>query len=626
MHLRNTLILVGVALTLGLFIFVFERHTPSTDELALRERLAFPAFKDRAKHADAIEIARGESKIVLVRREAGTIEEHWRITQPLDCHADASRVISILGAFERAERILLGEGVRSKKLAPAQDLAEYGLGHEHAVRVRAMAGEETLLDALIGNATVVAEQTYAAPGDRTEVFAVAKDLRESVSMRVDELRDKRMLHLTRGKLASIAVLENEQPSFEIARSVGNEWRLVAPIADRADRQRAEKIADRVGSLWADAFKEDFAADGADMLQKLAKWGLRPAARSVRVTRTINDELRRDEVLFGKRVKKTMKGEESSWAVYAMVAGSRSVVFVPEGSLDVFSVSSDDMRDRHAFRFEPAAATAVTIKRSADEVKLEKRPDGWKVISHKELAADGERVGELLGDLLEIRAQQFLPFDTELVDPYAVTVTVDAGGGRAAESLYVEPAGRGDDQALRARRGERGSAFTLPASVRAALDVEALQLRDRRVLTFDANRLAGLAVHRGAKVTRATRADNVWRLEGGGEVDTQNADTMKWELSGLVAARLVAEGADLDLTPYGLDAPSVKVELKLRAAGDRGEETFRLMIGGAEDGSADAKRFYVTIEGTGLVFLVSEAIVQKLGKPLARATDAAAGED
>ncbi len=99
MKLRNTLILLAVAAGLVLFIAVFERGKKSREELIELEKYAFPELKDRADDATAIEIVRGPEKLVFVKREMGTDDEHWQMTQPIDYRADRSEALEMLKAL-----------------------------------------------------------------------------------------------------------------------------------------------------------------------------------------------------------------------------------------------------------------------------------------------------------------------------------------------------------------------------------------------------------------------------------------------------------------------------------------------------------------------------------------------
>jgi len=614
MRLRNTIILVAVALALVLFIAVFERSTPSTSEIQERERLAYPEFKGKGDVADALELIRGPNKIVLVKRDVGTADEHWQITRPIDFPADTSRIIAILNAFERAEKTSLSEGERSKPLSPTDNLEEYGLSHDTAVRVVAMAGSRTLLDAFVGGETAASGKVYAAPADRTCVFVVSEDVRTNTAVRVDELRDKRMLHLARGRITHIGLLKDEQPVVELTRGPENDWRLTSPVSDRADPGKVEDIIDRVGSLWAEAFKVDFAQDDKEMIQKLREFGLKPAVRSIKVTRTIADVPVHHEVLFGNRVKKT-EGNKVSWSVYAMVGGSRSVVFLPEAALEPFIAGPDDMRERRSLVFEASEATSLTFERDGGGLKLERGDDGWAVVEPEKHDADDEAVRRLLASLASLRAEAFLPFGTELTKPATITVVTESGDESESHVLNVEL--RPGDR-VRARRGDAGAVMEIPGSALSTLTGSPLALWDRRVISFAADRLSRLSITSDGKRESATRAENAWALEGEGEVDVRNADTVKWELSDLTASAYVGRATEAALATYGLDASATRIEIELAAAGAEEKESLELVIGRVEDASAEDKRHYAKLGGDDMVFLLAATSVEKLRRPLLKA--------
>jgi len=619
MQLRNTLVLMGVAIALVLFIVLFESHTRTTDELKEMEKRAFPEFKERKDRADTIEISKGADKLVMVKRDKGTPDERWQITHPIDYPADTSRVISLLGAFERAEKAEIAPGRRSKPLGPADDLSEFGLTQEAATRVRVSAGEETLLDALVGGATPTKGKVYAAPGSRDALFVVDDDVRDNATRRVDEYRDKRLLNLTRGTVTQVVIMEDEKLVAEIAREKEGEWRLVQPIADRADKQKANDIVDRLGSLWADAFKEDFAADDANMPKKLEGYGLRPAKRSIKLTRDVSDKPQQHELLFGNRVKKT-EGSTESWDVYAMVAGTRTVVLLPETSLDKFTVKPDDLRDPKVAGFESSDPVSISIARASGELRLEKDGDDWKLAApatdaHK---ADGSRVRDLLNALVDLRVSKFLPSETQLASPIRVEVGFkkdDKGKQRDPEVILFEP---GQGESIKGRRGEKGAVFEVPSGILKSLTASSFHYWDRHVLDFSADKLAKLTIKIGDRTETATRENNVWKLAGTGELNTENADALKWALSDLTAEEVVGRAEATALGPWGLDAPSIRAEVEV--AGEKPEEKpkgFALLIGRAEDEKAAVKRYYARLEGQDVAFLVAESVVEKLRKGLVK---------
>lgn len=617
MQLRNALVLVGVAVALVLFIALFERRTRTSDEIREMEKRAFPEFRDDKGRADAIEITRGAEKLVLVKRDKGTPDERWQITYPIDYPADTSRVEGLFGALERAEKAELAPRQRFKAIGPADDLSEYGLTQDAATRVRISAGEKTLLDVLVGGPTPTKGKVYVATAARDKLFVVGEDVRDSATRRVDEYRDKRLLNLTKGTVTQVVILEDEKPVAELVREKTGEWRLVHPVADRADKQKANDIVDRMGSLWADAFKEDFPADDPEMPKKLAAYGLRPAKRSVKLTREVSDKPVQHEVLFGNRVKKT-EGTTESWDVYAMVVGTRTVVLLPEGSLDKISVQPDELRDPKVAGFESSEPTSIAIIRDGKELRLAKEGEDWKVTAPQSEAnkADNSRVKDFIDALVDLRISKFLPFDTQLASPIKLEIGFAKKEGekqREPELLFFEPS---QAETTKGRRGEKGAVFELSSEILKKLNVSAFHFWDRNVLDFSADKLSKLTIAVADKTETATRKGNTWTLVGSGEVNSENADALKWALSDMNAEEIVGRADAEALAGYGLEPPAIRVEVEVEGEKPTDKpKSFTLLVGRAEDEQATAKRYYAKLEGQDIVFLVSESIVEKFKKGL-----------
>ena len=640
MRLRNTLVLLGVAAALVLFVFLFEARSPSTDEMLTAERLAFPDLKESKDRADAVEVARGDAKTVFVKRDVGTSDERWHITQPIDYPADSSRMIGLLGALERAEKSRVEGDERSISIVPTTNLTQYGLDQDSAARVRVAAGDEVLVDAFVGCKIAGGERVYVRPAERDEVYVVGGDVRENALRPLNEFRDKRLLDLRAGQVTQCAVFENEKQVYELARERDGPWRMASPVADRADETLADGIAEKMGSLWADVFYKDFEADDPEMPEKLSGLGLRPARRSVKVTLDVGGRIRQHEVLFGKKLKKK-EGAETSWNVYATVVGTRTVVHLPDDVIQKIDVKADDLRSHKVFDFDTAEARALTVDGPAGPLRIEKTGDEWKVTKPEEHEADPRRVEELLDGLAGLRVRRFLPFDTAQPDLIRVEVLLAAGEDededepekRRSEVVFFE---NRKAASVIARRGEAGAVFEVPGAVVEKLVGLPYRFWDRTMLTFDHLDIRKITVTCGERTETAVgelvKDDDgkeriAWRLAGGGEVDTGVADSIKWDFSDLEAEELLGPVDDAKLGDYGLDAPAMRVEIAVKAAERDGgdERTCGLRVGSpAEAGTGAAagiKRFYAKFEDEPMLFLLREAVVKNIRKGLTRAREA-----
>jgi len=622
MKLRNTLILLAVAAGLVIFVAVFERGKKSREELLELGKRAFPLLKDRSSDATAVEIVRGPEKVVFVKRDGGTDDEHWQLTQPIDYRADRMRVEGFIGAFEDAEKAVIdAEGSREIPLAPGDPVTEYKLDKDSAVRVTVYAEKEKLLDALVGGPTAAKDNVYVARASREAVYVVGDIVSDEARRVVDEFRDKRLLTLkSKGQVTGLTLLEDGKPRAVLSRKKGGPWHLASPVADRAAQDKAREIVDKMDSLWADVFVADFGPDDPRMAERMAGFGLVPAKKSVKITLERAGQVGTHEVLFGKRIKKRETGSTPSWDVYAMVAGSRTVTLIPAGNLDPLAVSIDDLRDHDVLDFDTSDAVAVTLDRPAGELKFEKQDDAWRMIAPEARAADGTRVRGLLDALRDLKVERFLPTGSELTEPLRVEVACeieadvasssgdegadeDAEPKRVTHLVFFEP---GAGATVRARRGEEGAVFEVKRSILEKLAAPALRFRDRRVLEFDTKKIRSLAITTGGKTDAATREGGKWKLDGDGEVDALRADGIKWDISELEAEEFVGTATDAELAKYGLAPAEVRVQVTLEPE-EKGKagRTHVLLVGSAVDPKAKdgEKKFYARLADDKLVFIL-----------------------
>ncbi|MHC4198555.1 MAG: DUF4340 domain-containing protein, partial [Planctomycetota bacterium] len=625
-----------------LFIVLFERRSDPTDKADELAKRAFPEFSGRKNEADAIEIIRGAERVVFVKRDAGASGKHWQITQPIDYRADDSRVIGLLDAFERAERKEMAEGVSEKRLTPTADVEQYRL--DKAVHVIISAGKERLLDCLVGGATASKGSVYVSRASREAVYAVADELRDEVLRHVNEFRDKRLVDLAKGLVTGFTILEEGKPTAEVARKRGGRWRVVSPLVDRADRQKVQQILDRMGKLWADRFAADFTPDYPHRAKKMAAYGLLPAKRSIKVAVELAGKTIQHEILFGKKVKKEETNQAPSWDVYAMVAGSGTVVLVPKQSMDLIDVTVDGLRDRNVVDFSTDEVAAVSVKRAAGELRFERKDAGWRLGAPAEeagRAASRDGVRELLEALTGLRVRKFLPADARLETPIGVEIAFkepekkegeETGGGEApqkrqSESVFfgtrrsrAAPPGPGDGGAgtgetIRARRGKAGAVFEVPAAIIGKLEAQPFRFYEKKVLMFDQAKLSRLSITAGGRTDSVVRKGGAWELEGEGELDPSRADDIKWALCELEVEEFVAKIKGADLESFGLAPAAIRVVARVEPEARGGEASRHVLLVGRLKPKEDAKdadrRYYARLAEGDVIFLLKQKLVKDL---------------
>src|SRR2546426_5823307 len=126
MNSKSTFWLMVVALGLGAYIVLFERHSLNTDERAQQAAKLFPDF-DPAKVA-SVEILRSNN-VKFIRAERAN--DQWRLVQPA-YPAQSTAIDNWLGLFGSLDRLhyLSAQAL----LAQRRGLAAFGLDSPQAPR------------------------------------------------------------------------------------------------------------------------------------------------------------------------------------------------------------------------------------------------------------------------------------------------------------------------------------------------------------------------------------------------------------------------------------------------------------------------------------------------------------
>jgi len=272
MNPRNTGILLLVAAALGAFIYFYEiRGADSRREAADLEKRLFAGVEQSA--IEWIALAPPGVAPSRVERRDGA----WRMVEPVDFPADtfgADNLASTLATLG-SESVLEDPG-------PPE---EYGLGDGARVVRFSAGGKEHELR--LGKDSPIGQNTYASTGSGS-IYTIARYKAASFDKRPDDLRDKRVLDFDRESIRRIVaswpggrvVLERDaKPAEPEAKSAEPEakpapaerpgWRIVEPIAARADDDAVDGMLSDLSLLRAEGFVDDPPPD--------AKAGLAPPA-------------------------------------------------------------------------------------------------------------------------------------------------------------------------------------------------------------------------------------------------------------------------------------------------------------------------------------------------------------
>lgn len=385
---RSTLLLLGVFAALVGYIYFVDSKKPAEGADA-REKVYASAQADAVEE---IQVKASDGNRTLVRK-AGDL---WAITEPLITDGDAAELSIMSGALAD----IAIERVVDEKPA---DLKRFGLDPPRIEVSYRLKDDKTPRQVFIGDKTPTGDNLYAKTPDNPRVFLLASSLETTLDKNTFALRDKRILKIDRGKADAIELM-NGSTTIQLAKT-GTEWKLVKPIASRADFGVVESLLERVGSAQMQAITTPDATD-------LKPYGLDKPSASI----VVGAGSTRATLLVG--------GTEDA-NVYAKDASRPLVFTIPATIKDDLLKDLTLLRRKDLFDSRAFTATRVDVTRGADKVTFEKskNKDGQETWKKGGADADTAKVEELLSKLLSLRADTFEASAPASLKSPALEVTV-----------------------------------------------------------------------------------------------------------------------------------------------------------------------------------------------------------
>lgn len=164
----------------------------------------------------------------------------------------------------------------------------------------------------------------------------------------------------------------------------------------------------------------------------------------------------------------------------------------------------------------ASITRVEIRhREAETTRIERDGSGWKITSPQPFPSDKDAVNSLLSALTSVSADKVVEEKPADLAPFGlkepgsvVTITLKNGQSRTLKLGDDAPVGGG---AYTQVDGD-ARVFTLASFTRSSIDKLAVDLRDKRILPFDADNLVRIELAaKGPAIEFARNARNEWAI-------------------------------------------------------------------------------------------------------------------
>jgi len=370
MKTKTTVVLLAVVVALGVFIKFYESKGPNTAEV---KRQAQNVVNFERDSLDGFVIQNGDDKIELRRQE-----QKWRIEAPFKDQADRGIVENLLAdldSWQKYEVIPASEIAKNKNL-----LEEYGLT-KGKLRLKLL-GKNPPPEITFGNDAALQGKMYVRVGNGNDVFLAAQSVRNDISKKPEEFRDRKLTDLATAQITR-ALLKTAAGEMEVEKKADH-WEIVKPLKARGDDQ---KIADLIAQVTTAQIQQFVAEDRGD----LRPYGLAEPRGSITLF-TADDKNGQILQLGG-------IPEKEKEQVYVRFTARNAVYTLPKKIEDILAIKPADLRDRHLVRIDTNQLDRITIESPGKgKTVLARKEETWTMASRNNQAANSGEVTRLL-DLL-----------------------------------------------------------------------------------------------------------------------------------------------------------------------------------------------------------------------------------
>ena len=587
MSWRKILLLGMILATLRSYVYFYELKHKEAQKKA--EEKAKKVFSLETAQVEMFSLKR-EGQVIACRKE----REKWQLNAPLQAPADAETIDDLLFSLTQLDT----ERVVDEN---PQDLSFYGL-KEPQIEVTLQGkgngeNEGVSQTLLVGQSNPTNSFLYAQRKGDPRIILIALNLSNDLDKSVYDLRDKTVIAF---QTEDIQQLELSRNSWAVIcqRSSTSQWRLLAPVQYRADKERVQKIMSEAKNLKVKEFI-------AEEVQDFSPYGLDSPAH--RLSFWTKPEKEPTQVLLLSTHKKEGGG------IYARRQEGDNVFTIEERFLEVLPASADGLRDPHPFRIKadekveklelryPEESVLCAkdkeerwqlqepVQASADQIEVEALLERFQSLEVKKFVADSPADLKAFG--LEQPQRQFRIWQQGQVDPQALIL-----GGEAL-----------DDKGVYARMKGQQAVFLLSSSQVEGLSKRADDLRDRALLSFNTDEVGKLSIRYPSKGFTLERKEEAWKLTAPVQAKAKYVKVLDllWEVSGLKYQAIAAEKSS-DGRRYGLDKPQLTITL-WKANGD---DLGALLLGTK---IPEKNAVFAKTQSSATIYLIEERFLEKIPK-------------
>jgi hypothetical protein len=359
----------------------------------LREKKLFRVKKDDIEKVEIFQEGRPFMEMV---REG----DDWNLVGPIRApiaRAAADKILDKIAGL-RAQSFVSETG---------EGLAMFGLAHPRREVVVTLAPDHARASLRIGNSRSESGKTlmYAKRGETPEVVSLNDDLLETIDIRPEDLREKKVFPFQSWKVDQANLTWNGQDVTLERRGTGKWW-MTRPVDTQASSSAVTSFLSDLSQLEGTAFFEK-----PQDAEGMKKYGLEnPLARVTlfeeKMTPGQADETGATPSPIGTLL--LGKADGAQGRTFACLEGGKTVAEVGEDFYrNGFPRDVDSLREKRLLDFYRYQAGSLEFRGPEGEVTLEKRDNAWKLLKPSSGSVDEKTMNELLGFLSDLKLDRFV---------------------------------------------------------------------------------------------------------------------------------------------------------------------------------------------------------------------------
>jgi Domain of unknown function (DUF4340) len=379
---KSTLIVLLCAILLGGAVYYFQWRSTKTEKPPEdTSKLAFSLQADDITSLTIAHPGKADQPAIELRNQNG----HWNITQPLETEADTSAVRGIVDGLASARISQTEPGAPDR-------LKAYGLDSPHVqLQFQLKSGAKHKI--LMGDKDFTDISVYSVIDDSKTVSLLPVSLYTSSDKGVDDLRDRSVLHVETGKVASFE-LKNAAGDLAASKQTvkdQTQWSFTKPAGMRAD-------ADNVSSLLSAVANGKYTKVERESDESLAKYGLASPAITFSA---VDDAGHKQTLSVGKK-----EGDG-----YLARDASRPTIFLINGDLyKKLTQTFSDLRDKNLVHITEDDVNRIELRNATATMVMARKQGSdfdWTVESPAEVKGKSAATWKVFSPLTSARAEEVI---------------------------------------------------------------------------------------------------------------------------------------------------------------------------------------------------------------------------